>query len=193
MLLIEAGASTGPDAGSLLWHAAESGMTEVARVLLVAGADPNEPHDSVGDPGWTPLRRAVIRSDLELARMLVEAGADPFVTDDEDETLLFCIDWDEASAELADYVLSLAIDVNHRSAGGNTALIYAVFWRHAKGVRRLLSAGADPLIRNEMGYSALDYAERKLPYQSGAMRFGGCEPEPEIVELIRQACEKPGE
>lgn len=39
--------------------------------------------------GWSPLRRAVIQSNVELARILVAAGANPQITDDNGESMLF--------------------------------------------------------------------------------------------------------
>jgi ankyrin repeat protein len=122
--------------------------------------------------GWTPLRRAAIRSNLELARMLVAAGADPHITDDDEQTILFEIDWDEASPALVDYLFGLGIDINQRSSGGHTLLMQAVHRRHVAAVRRILDAGGDPSIRDDQGMSAMDYAEKELVLHQAIVSFG---------------------
>ncbi len=187
MLLLDHGAPVDPSNGAQLWAAAEENLTDVARVLLQRGADPNHDHPV---EGWSPLRRAILRANLELARMLVDAGADPFVATKEGETILFWVDWEDSSEELIEFVFSLGLDVNHQTSAGHTPLIKAVYFRRIKAVRKLLQAGADPLLKNADGFSALDYAQRPLPYSSGA--FGGFsehEPDPQILELILEAVE----
>ncbi len=156
--------------------------------MLEAGADPN--HALNVEWGWTPLRRAVLRSNLELTRMLVNAGADPFTVDDNGETLLFHLKWDEATPVFVDYVLGLGIDVNHQSTGGETALLQKVGWRDLRAVERLLRAGADPLIVNAAGHSAVDCAEQRLSYRDGGTEFSGEEPNAEIIRLLRDAIEE---
>lgn len=188
MLLLDHGATVGSTKGMQLWSAAEKNLTDVARILLERGADPNIEHPVA--KGWSPLRRAILRSNLELARMLVEAGADPHVVTDEGETILFWIEWEEALDELIEFVLSLGIDVNHKAHAGNTAIIHAVYWEHENAVKRLLQAGADPLLKNDAGNNALDYAQKSIQYDSGMFSASGHEPNPKILELILQAIDQ---
>lgn len=187
MLLLDRGAPVDPSNGPQLWDAAEKNLTEVARVLLQRGADPNHVHPEL--KGWSPLRRAILRSNIELARMLVEAGADPHVVTDEGETILFWIDWEESSEQLIEFVLSLGIDINHQTAHGQTALSKAVYDGRAEAVRILLQAGADPHVTNKDGHSAVDYAQRPLPFSSEFMGFSEHEPDPQILKLILEAIE----
>jgi ankyrin repeat protein len=54
-------------------HSATSGAhTEVAALLLDAGADP----DARQSRGWTPLHAAAARGKASLARILLQHGAD---------------------------------------------------------------------------------------------------------------------
>jgi len=184
-LLIESGAATADAVEPLLWAAAEKNLTQIGQMLLESGADPNRSLERGW--GWTPLRRAVTRSNFELVRMLLAAGADPFIVDKQGETVLFRIDWEEAPPAMIESLLNLGINVDRQSEQGNTVLMQSVFWRREQAVRRLLEAGADPLITNAAGHSALNYAEGRLPYRSGIIRFDGSEVNAEIVRLLRKA------
>ncbi|KAM5346981.1 hypothetical protein ACJ41O_009986 [Fusarium nematophilum] len=57
-----------------LWMAAVNGHSEVVRVLITAGADPN-PREP--DEGMKPLQEAATRNHSEVVRALLEAGIDP--------------------------------------------------------------------------------------------------------------------
>lgn len=60
--------------GTALGGAAQQGQTEIVRILLAAGVDPNRRLD----PGCnTPLMRAARAGKAETVRVLLEAGADP--------------------------------------------------------------------------------------------------------------------
>jgi uncharacterized protein len=70
--------------GTPLNSAAAGGHTDVARVLLASGADPNARQAS----GWTPLHSAAHNGDLELVELLLARGADPAATNDDGATVL---------------------------------------------------------------------------------------------------------
>lgn len=77
-LLLERGADvrargTGAIRTTALEAAAASGETEIARLLLDAGADPR----SAQPGGFTPLHAAAQNRNRELYDLLVERGADP--------------------------------------------------------------------------------------------------------------------
>lgn len=181
-LLLEYGAAVNKPDELYLGEAADRDMIETARLLLAKGADPNGAEER--SKGWTPIRRALVRSNLELMKMLVAAGADPQITDAGRETMLFDIDWDEASPEFIDFVLRLGIDINQQSNAGDTILMQQVHLRNAKAVQRLLKAGSDVTIRNNQGLTAMDHAERDIKDD----RLGYTEEpvNPEIVRMLRE-------
>jgi len=183
--LLQHGVRADNSTDPLLWEAAEHSDAELARVLLDAGADPNIEHPVA--QGWSPLRRAVIRSNEEIARMLVGAGADPHVSDRQGETILFQIRWDVASDSLVELIMSWQINVNHQTVTGNTALMYAAFKGSERGVRRLLDAGADPTLRNAQGFTASDYAQDDLTYSTGFVAFSAGAPNATIAAQLREA------
>jgi uncharacterized protein len=55
-----------------LGFAVDDGSTEIVRLLLAAGADPNRHNDS---PGLAPIRKACEKGDADLVRILLDAGA----------------------------------------------------------------------------------------------------------------------
>jgi len=58
-------------------------------------------------------------------------------------------------------LLAAGADVNKPTSGGQTPLILAIVFRRLKILSLLLEAGADPQLRDDLGLSALDWAERK--------------------------------
>ena len=65
--------------GTALHSAVSRLQSDVARILLEAGANPNLPQQR----GYTPLHSAAHLDDLELAKLLLAHGADPRVADDD--------------------------------------------------------------------------------------------------------------
>lgn len=58
-------------------------------------------------------------------------------------------------------LLSNGADVNETTNGGQTALILAVISGHINLVRMLISAGADPQLRDNLGLNAIEWAQRR--------------------------------
>jgi uncharacterized protein len=65
-----------------LHSAAAAGQTEIARMLIDAGADP----DAVQEGGFVPLHAAAQSGNAELAELLLERGADSTATSDDGKT-----------------------------------------------------------------------------------------------------------
>jgi ankyrin repeat protein len=58
-------------------------------------------------------------------------------------------------------ILANGADVNESTGGGQTALILAVIFGHTNLVKLLMSAGADPQLRDNLGLNALEWAQRR--------------------------------
>ena len=88
-LLIERGAEVdafgrGWMTGTALHSAVSRRQSDVARVLLEAGANPNVRQSA----GWTPLHASAMNGDLTSVELLLAAGADPTATNDEGRSVL---------------------------------------------------------------------------------------------------------
>ncbi len=68
-----------------LFLAALNRQTEVAKLLLSHGADPDIPNE---EEVWTPLMVAARNGDEPLVRILLDVGADPAFTNGEGDTAL---------------------------------------------------------------------------------------------------------
>ena len=136
--------------GQTLLHCAAFFNTnpEVTSLLLSAGADPHlEDEDD-----WSPLELAAYYNTHAVVKAFIDGGADPKTVDD------------------AGYSLGLP--------GRRTALHYAAENnRDPKVVEELISAGANPHLRDEAHWSPLDLALRyNTPDVVRALITGGANP-----------------
>lgn len=141
--------------------------TEIVRLLLQAGADPNRRSRYY----FTPLMTAAIFHKREAARLLLEHGADPNLADEDGQTPLM------SSSDCTDLLLQHGADVHRKTkADGLTALLTACRDAQAdravlvKEVRLLLNAGADP--------NSVDKEEISALMTASAL------PSPEIVTML---------
>jgi uncharacterized protein len=160
---------------SALHKAAQSGVVDVARLLLDHGAFVNQ---QTPVHGHTPLLDAVWHKRLPMVRYLLSRGADPSVRAHQyniDDFVAFTSGDDDMSAYLevlesaraaraerereplrvaavdgdVDGVrkaLAAGADVNRKAPDGQTPLLDAAQRGHTEVVRELLAAGADPRI-----------------------------------------------
>ena len=133
-----------------LMIAAEHGRTQIAELLLSAGATRDariwtpsflvdvEPHSG----GYTPLHFAASRGRNAIIRLLLERGSDINLTTDYGSTPLHeavC----NGHTETVELLLNLGADANRTDGNDNTAIEVAEGWGHTKVVeilRRVVSA-----------------------------------------------------
>ncbi|KAM5316505.1 mitochondrial disaggregase isoform 3-T3 [Glossophaga mutica] len=140
---------------ALLEAARTNNVQEVSR-LLADGADVNARHKL----GWTALMVAAISRNCSVVQVLLAAGADPNLGDNFSSVYKTAKDQGIHSLEV---LVTREDDFNNRlnnraSFKGCTALHYAVLADDYQTAKELIDGGANPLLRNEMGHTALDYA-----------------------------------
>ncbi|XP_073404576.1 mitochondrial disaggregase isoform X2 [Dendrobates tinctorius] len=142
--------------GEQLLEAVRTGDVSDVERLLREKVDPNGRHRL----GWTALMVAAIRRNHSAVKSLLCAGADPNLGDDFSSVY-------EVAKEKNLHSLQVLVTredefsnrLNNRTSfRGCTALHYAVLMDDYGTVRALLEAGADPMQKNEMGHTPLDYA-----------------------------------
>ncbi len=150
-------AAQGDGMTALHW-AAEYGDTEMARMLLHAGAAV-APATRIGS--YAPLHLAARNGHTSLAVLLLEAGSDATATAPGTGTTPLHLAAAAGAAELAVALIERGADVDAREAGwGQTPLMFAASMNRVDAIRALLDAGADPDITSRVedlvALSALD-------------------------------------
>ena len=141
---------------SALICAAAEGPVEVVKMILAAGADPNEQERLFG---MTPLHLAALRNHAAVLTLLLRAGGCTSLRDDDGRTALMCAAG-SGSVDAA-RVLLPSCSVSDRSE----ALRVATKNASLRMAKLLLAAGADPLEKDPDGTSALSlaWASKKAP------------------------------
>ncbi len=176
---VDRGTDTMLGAGTTAFlRAARAGDADMMRLLLKRGADPkiatgsDTPQDVNSGPqrrnpgGINPLMAAAGLGSKEedtVGRKKTEADAI--------EAIKVCIDG--------------GVDVNAADGRGQTALYGAALMGYDEVVKFLLAHGANPAIKDQRGFTALDAAEGR----AGGFGFGGgsANPHPSTAKLLREA------
>jgi len=121
----------------------------------------------------SPLMIASLKGQLEVARKLIERGADV------NKPGWAPLHYAATGGHLA--VMELLLDQNAyidaSSPNGSTPLMMAARYGTPAAVKLLLEAGADPSIRNQLGLTAIDFANRANRMDSAEL----------ITEFVRRA------
>ena len=144
-----------------LHEAAYCGHTEVIKVLLDGGADPNM---ETGQ-GWTALVVAALFRQENVIRMLTSRGTDPNKPNKRGVTPLHDAAY-LGNNHAVNVLLGVGAELNKAFWKGNTPLHGAVRGGHIKTVKLLLQKGADPTITNKNGKTPLSDARRSPDYGS---------------------------
>jgi ankyrin repeat protein len=102
------------------------------------------------------LMMAALKGQTELARKLVDKGAD--VNKPGWAPLHYAAT--RGHLQIMDLLLENHAYIDAESPNKSTPLMMAAFYGTPEAVRLLLEAGADPTLRNELGLSAIDFANR---------------------------------
>lgn len=132
--------------------------------LLTAGARPNE-----GEHGSIAFYYALLNDEFELAELLYQAGANLNSVNRYYESLLLkAVGWNKQA--LFDYVVQRGIDPNGQGGlgkkGKNSSLTMAVKKDHIAMLKQLVAIGADPNIKDYLGYNALMCCADKKPKEN---------------------------
>jgi ankyrin repeat protein len=137
--------ATLPDGTTALHWAAHTNATELAQVLIAAGAKANVANRY----GVTPLTLAATSGNASLTEALLKAGADPNVAVGEGETILMTAAR-TGNVGTIKALVTHGADVNAAEQWqGQTPLVFAATQNHADAVRLLVELGADVNIRSK--------------------------------------------
>jgi len=152
-ILLEAGAD--PNDGESLYHAAEHADLAAFRVLLEHGADANSTN---------VLKHMLDREDTEGVRLLLDAGADPNATNPEGDTALHWAIRRGRSAEVVAMLLDAGVDMDAARRDGRTAYALAIVSGRNDVAGLLAAHGADTRLSPLDAYVGGEHGE--VPAQS---------------------------
>lgn len=148
-LLIEKGSDVNvrdKNGNTALSVSASRGFSEVVKILLEKGANPNNPEKK---PNEIPILNACYSGDTECVKLLLKYGADITVKDSYGVTALenACISKD--NAEIVEICINGGCDVNYVDpTSGMTPFMIAAIWNHKTQMKLLVDRGARVNIEN---------------------------------------------
>lgn len=143
LLLLFGADSNSLDAGGFtpLYHAAERGFLEGAKMLTKYGADPNL---SAGPEGDTPLALAAVGGKLELVQLLLMYGGDPGRIMANGDTVLIRSISHKTPKAVIELMLNYGSDPNGKDGEGTSPMSKAISIQRLDLAQMLLDRGADP-------------------------------------------------
>ena len=161
--LLDAGAEAEPPDSAKAKHspllfASMSGDLDTVSLLLSRGAKANPRPNPSGD---SPISEAITFGRADVVRALVAAGAKVDLVESSGVNLLH---WSTITnrAEVIPVLAKAGVDINAIDEAGFTPLMYAatIDFGDTSTLRALVAAGADKMIRNASGRTALQQAQR---------------------------------
>ena len=126
------------------------------RVLLNAKNIQVEARNSQDE---SPLMMAAIRGQLDIARQLIDKDAD--VNKPGWAPLHYAVSSSQGDAlGVAKLLLDNSAYVDAASPNGTTPLMMAAMYGTPEAVKLLLEESADPMLKNQLGLTAIDFARR---------------------------------
>lgn len=142
-----------PKGEHALHLATRDNATKVIAALLQWKKIDVEPRNKVDE---SPLMLACLGGYLDTVKLLIERGADV------NKTGWAPLHYAATRGHLE--VIALLLDrnayIDAASPNGTTPLMMAAHYGTPAAVKLLLEAGADPLLKNQQGLSAIDFAQR---------------------------------
>jgi ankyrin repeat protein len=142
-----------PGGQHALYLALQDGSLKVAETLI-AWPKTNVEWRTAKDE--SPLMMAALKGQTDLVRKLIARGADV------NKTGWTALHYAATSGHVA--IIQMLLDehayIDAESPNKTTPLMMAAHYGTPQAVKLLLEAGADPTLRNELGLSAVDFAQR---------------------------------
>ena len=151
--------SVNPQGQPALLLALRSDALAVARVLVAHPATKVEVRTSKDE---SPLMLAALKGQLELCRQLIARDAD--VNKPGWTPLHYAAS--SGKAEIVQLLLEHYAYIDAASPNGSTPLMMAAMYGSPAAVNVLLDAGADPTLKNALGLTALDFANKAQHQES---------------------------
>ena len=142
-----------PAGQPVLLVAARTGALEVVKVLASAQVDLNRRNGA----GETAIMLAALQGHIEIVKFLI--GQEAEVNQPGWTALVYAAT--SGHSEIVKILIDNHAYIDATSPGGVTALMMAVRGGHVATVRLLLEEDADPSVRNDVGESALTWAEKR--------------------------------
>ena len=143
--------------GTALIQVSAAGNSEVAGLLLRAGADVN----AIDERGWPAIMRAAYFGHGEIVRALLESGAAPDLREMHQGATALSFAARQNHADTVRMLLDAGANPNAALTNGWTSLMWAVERGSPDVVRMLIEAGADPNAITSSGVSARQWAKRR--------------------------------
>ncbi len=101
--------------------------------------------------GKTPLHEAAVKNDIPACKLLLLAGAGVDTLYEVDNQTALMLAAAKGHADIVRMLITAGADVNKRTTGGRTALIYALCAKNPAGASLLLAAGANVNVKSQFG------------------------------------------